>query len=53
MERRDEKFLVWGAGRGGGPLQVVFVLDPDDTVCVIHARLLTEAEKRRMRRGRR
>ena len=31
--------------------QVVFVLDPDDTVYVIHARPLTEAEKWRMRQG--
>jgi uncharacterized DUF497 family protein len=53
LERPDEKFLVWGPGRGGRLLQVVFVLDPDDTVYVIHARPLTEAEKRRIRRGRR
>jgi uncharacterized protein len=53
LERLDDKFLVWGPGRGGRLLQVVFVLDPDDTVYVIHARPLTEAEKHRMRRGRR
>jgi uncharacterized DUF497 family protein len=46
----DDKWLVWGRGTGGRPLQVVFVLDEDETVYVIHARPLTEAEKRRMRR---
>ena len=51
-EREDEKYLVWGRGRGGRYLQVIFVFDPDDTIYVIHARPLTEVEKRRMRRGR-
>lgn len=50
LVRDDEKWLVWGRGRGGRPLQVVFVLDDDDTVFVIHARPLTEREKRRFRR---
>ena len=42
--------------RQGGPtgsgrlLQVVFVIDPDDTIFVIHARPLTENEKKRYRR---
>jgi uncharacterized DUF497 family protein len=53
LERPDEKFLVWGPGRGGRLLQVVFVLDSENTVYVIHARPLTETEKRRVRRGRR
>jgi uncharacterized DUF497 family protein len=51
--RGDERFLVWGLGRGDQPLQVVFVLDPDDTAYIIHARPLTEKEKRRYRRRRR
>jgi hypothetical protein len=34
-------------------LQVIFVLDDDDTVFVIHARPLTEQERRRHRRGQR
>lgn len=51
LERADEKWLVWGRGRGGRFLQVVFVFDEDDTVFVIHARPLTEDEKRRLRRG--
>jgi uncharacterized DUF497 family protein len=45
--------LVQGQGRGGGFLQVVYVLDPDNTIFVIHARRLTDREKRRYRRRRR
>jgi uncharacterized DUF497 family protein len=48
--RGDGKWLVWGPGRGGRPVQVVFVLDPDDTIFILHARPLTEREKRRFRR---
>jgi uncharacterized DUF497 family protein len=50
--RSDDKWLVWGRGTGGRPLQVVFVIDPDDSIYVIHARPLTEREKRRYRRSR-
>ena len=46
----DDKWLACGRGRGGRWLQVVFVLDDDDTVFVIHARPLTEREKRRLRK---
>jgi uncharacterized DUF497 family protein len=46
----DDKWLVWGRGSGGRVLQVVFVVDEDDLVFVIHARRLTEKEKRRFRR---
>lgn len=46
----NERYLVWGPGTGGRLVQVVFVIDPDDTVFVIHARPLTETEKRRYRR---
>ncbi len=38
----DDKLLVLGQGRGGRFLHVIFVLDPDDTVFVIHARPLTD-----------
>jgi len=48
--RGDGKWLVWGRGRGGRLIQVVFVEDEDGTVYVIHARPLTEHEKRRWRR---
>jgi uncharacterized DUF497 family protein len=46
----DDKWLVWGATSAGRQLQVVFVLDEDGTVFVIHARDLTAREKRRLRR---
>jgi uncharacterized DUF497 family protein len=46
----DDKRLVWGCGVGGRLLQVVFVLDEDDTVYVIHARPLTDKEKHRYKR---
>lgn len=46
----DDKWLVWGRGVAGRLLQVVFVLDDDDAVYVIHARPLTAREKRRYRR---
>jgi hypothetical protein len=42
-----------GAGRGGRLLQVVFVLDEDQTVFVIRARELTNREKSVLRRKRR
>jgi len=47
--REDDKWLV--VGRGGRWLQVVFIFDPDDVVFVIHARPLTDREKRRERRS--
>jgi uncharacterized DUF497 family protein len=46
----EDKWLVWNRGRGGRFLQVIFVLDQDETIYVIHARPLTEQEKRRYRR---
>jgi uncharacterized DUF497 family protein len=42
--------LVWGPGRSGRLLQVIFALDDDGTVFIIHARPLTERERRRYRR---
>jgi len=48
--REDNKFLVHGRGRGGRFLQIIFVYDEDRTVYVIHARPMTESEKRRFRR---
>jgi len=53
LARADDKWLVWGRGRSGRWVQVVYVLDEDDTVFVIHARPLTDREKRRLRRKRR
>jgi len=46
----DERYLVWGPAGGGQLLQVVFIIDPDDSVFVIHARPLTQPEKSRYRR---
>jgi hypothetical protein len=48
--REDDKWLVRGRGSGGRLIQVIFVLDDDGTAFVIHARPLTELEKRRFRR---
>lgn len=45
-----DKLLVWGPGRGGRLLQVVFVLDDDGMAFVIHARELTNREKGIFRR---
>ena len=50
MWRPDDKWLVWARGHGDRLLQVVFILDADGTVYVIHARPLTEREKRQYRR---
>ena len=49
----DDKLLVWGPGRGGRLLQVIFVLDDDGTAFVIHGRELTNREKGLHRRRRR
>ncbi len=46
----DGKWLVWGRGSGGRPLQVIYILDPDDTKFIIHARPLTQNESKRLRR---
>ena len=48
----DDRYLVWGQTTAGRFLQIVFVIDPDDTIFVIHARELTEREKKRFRRRR-
>ncbi|MBI4863841.1 MAG: BrnT family toxin [Candidatus Riflebacteria bacterium] len=49
----EDKWLIWGRGRGERLLQVIFVLNDDDSVFVIHARPLTIREKRQMRRRQR
>ena len=50
--RGDSKWRVVGRGRGGRWLQVVFVFDAEDqdTAYVIHARPLTDREKKRERK---
>lgn len=46
----DDKLLVWGRSQQGDLLQVIFVLDEDGSIYVVHARPLTERERRRFRR---
>ena len=46
----DDKFYVAGRGYGGRLLQVIYILDPDKTVFVIHARPMNDREKHRFRR---
>lgn len=46
----DNKYRVEGRGTGGRFIQVVYVIDPDATVYVIHARPMVAKEKRRQRR---
>ena len=50
--QEESKWRVAGRGHGDRWLQVIFVFDPDDedTAYVIHARPLTEREKKRERR---
>ena len=57
LHRQDGKWLVWGRVVGGSAypgrgrlLQVVFVVDDDDSIFIIHARPLTDREKRQYRR---
>jgi uncharacterized DUF497 family protein len=50
----ENKWLVRGQGYGGRYVQVIFVYDDDgETVYIIHARPLTDKEKRRYRRRKR
>ena len=49
----DEKRLVWGQTPGGRYLQVVYLIDREESIFVIHARPLTNKEKKRWRRRRR
>jgi uncharacterized DUF497 family protein len=53
-EKRDDgRWYVTGQARDGTYLQVSYIFDPKDVVYVIHARPLTDREKRRYRRRRR
>ena len=46
----EDKWLVVDRGRGGRFLQVIYVVDPDKTVFIIHARPISEREKKKYRR---
>ena len=48
--RGDGKWIVIGRGSGGRMVQVLFLVDSDGTLYVIHARPLTDRETRRYRR---
>lgn len=48
----DGRWLVLGRTEAGRSLQVVFLVDENDEIYVIHARPLTDKEKRRDRRRR-
>ena len=49
-EIEDDKWIIKGRGIGGRFLQVIYLLDAADTIFVIHARPLTEREKKQLRR---
>ncbi len=49
-ERGDDKWRVWGQTDSGRFLQVVFLVDPNERIYIIHARPLTDREKKRYRR---
>ena len=53
MRRDSDKWLVIGAGTGGRMIQAMFLIDNDGTIFVIHARPITDTEKRRERRRKR
>ena len=48
--READRFMVKGQTPGGQWLQVAYVFDPPAVVFVIHARPLTDREKRQTRR---
>jgi hypothetical protein len=47
LKREQDKGLVIGRGIGGRVIRVIYVLDPDRTVFVIHAMPLTTRRRRR------
>ena len=47
----DRTYRVRGRTFGGQWLQVIYIVDPSGTIYVIHARPLTESEKKQFRRG--
>jgi uncharacterized DUF497 family protein len=47
----DRKYRVRGRTSGGQWLQVIYIVDPEMAIYVIHARPLTDGEKKQFRRG--
>lgn len=52
-ELADAKFMVRGQTAAGYWLQVIYIIEEDGVAFVIHARPLTENEKKRERKHRR
>jgi uncharacterized DUF497 family protein len=52
-EIEREKYLARGQTRNGRYIQAIYVIDPEGTLYVIHARPLTEREKHSIRRRKR
>ena len=46
----NEKWIVIGPTLTGRAIQAIYLVDPDDTLFVIHARPLSPKERRRRRR---
>ena len=46
----DDKILVMGRGKGGRFVQVIYGLDEDGSLYVIHAMPLTDRQKKQLRR---
>lgn len=44
--RAGEKYQVHGRGQGGRWVQVIYLIDPDSTIFVIHAMPLTTRRRR-------
>lgn len=49
----DNKYRVRGRGAGGRFIQVIYLIDPEATIYIIHARPLSDREKRQFRKGQR
>jgi len=47
----DNKYRVRGRGVGGRWLQVIYVIEQNRQIYVLHARPLTDREKRQLRRS--
>jgi hypothetical protein len=43
------KWMVEGRGQGDRPIRVVYLIDPDKTIYIIHAMPLTTRRRRRSR----
>jgi uncharacterized protein len=53
LRGEEQKYLARGQDRNGVYMQAIYIFDPPGVVYVIHARPLNDAEKKRLRRGKR